>query len=328
MAKPGSYKGDYERAHVFYYGEVVSTNDPEGAGRIKVEITGLDDVYKDMDAYGNYDTGALPWCYPMMPKFFNVVPKMGEAVRVIMWTTDNGSNQTSPGLNRTYVGPLISQPQNLPKQMKREAMGLSSSIGNEADAYNPYKVEPLVYPKPEFVSVQGRQNADMIFTKQEINLRAGSYLPNRNIGRNPNNLELNKKNPPRIQLKMVNEDMSATNIYSDKIHLITYNSSTASPTDVGVGGRGMTYTGLSKNGFNDGLTKDLPSGSIDTYLSKNSEPLIYGDKLVYFLQLIKEYVKGHEHKGAEEPPITRVGKIDEILKFNLEQLKNENIRIN
>jgi len=325
------FQGDFERAHVYYYGEVVSTNDPDGAGRIKVEIMNLDKDYRNSD--GTVAPDALPWAYPLLPKFFNVVPKIGEAVRIIMWTSDNGSNQSSAGLNRAYIGPLIGQPQYLHLQKKREAMGLSSSIGNEPESYNPYKKGDgreghLIFPKPEYISVQGRQNADIILTKQEINIRAGSFLPNMNIGRDQKNLQLNKKNPPRIQIKMVNENNSATNIYSNKIHLITYDSSIGSPDVVGKGGRGLSYNKLSSNGFNDGLLKDLPSGSIDTYLTQESEPLIYGDKLVYFLELIKQYVKGHEHKGAEEGPITGVGKIDEILKFNLEQLKNQNIRIN
>ena len=243
-----------------------------------------------------------------------------------MWTV-NSTGGHAQNTNRTYIGPLIGQPQYLVKQDKKEAMGTQSDTSNGEGSYNPYLVEPLVYPDPEYISVQGRQNADIIFTKQEINLRAGQATPGSNISRDSKKLLLNKKNPPRIQLKMVTET-SATNIYSDKIHLITYGKSIGSSDKVGLGGRGLSYTTLESNGVNSGLSKNIPDSTIDAFLTSRSEPLIYGDKLVYFLTLLQAYCRGHEHVGAEEPPIGQVGKIDELLAFNLDQLKNENIRIN
>ena len=318
-------KGDFGRAHVYYFGEVVSTHDPEGAGRIKVNIMNLDKNYtSDLNNHA-----ALPWAFPLMPKFFNVVPKVGEGVRILMWTVNNGNNMGGTyGINRTYIGPLIGQPQYLANQNKRDAMGTQSDIMSNPPSYNPYLVEPLIYPDPQYISIQGRQNADMIFTKQEINLRAGQREPGMNIGRDSEKLILNKKNPPRIQLKMVNTSNSSTNIYSDKIHLITYGKSIGSSDVVGKGGRGLSYSTLDSNGINNGLVNNLPDVVIDDFLTERSEPLIYGNKLVFFLQLIKDYCTGHEHQGAEEPPIGKVGKIDEIMSFDLDQLKNQNIRIN
>jgi|TARA_R110002153_G_scaffold269743_4_gene435607 hypothetical protein len=308
---------DMGRAHVFYFAEVISTVDPDGAGRIKARIQNMDDEFEDSN---------LPWSFPLIPKFFNVVPKVGEGVRILMWTV-NSTGGHAQNTNRTYIGPLIGQPQYLVKQDKKEAMGTQSDTSNGEGSYNPYLVEPLVYPDPEYISVQGRQNADIIFTKQEINLRAGQATPGSNISRDSKKLLLNKKNPPRIQLKMVTET-SATNIYSDKIHLITYGKSIGSSDKVGLGGRGLSYTTLESNGVNSGLSKNIPDSTIDAFLTSRSEPLIYGDKLVYFLTLLQAYCRGHEHVGAEEPPIGQVGKIDELLAFNLDQLKNENIRIN
>jgi len=319
--------GDMGRAHIYYFAKVVSTTDPDGAGRIKAQIQNLDD-----DIVSNLTPAeaiaALPWSYPLIPKFFNVVPKVGEGVRILMWTVNGTEIGHAQNTNRIYIGPLIGQPQYLAKQDKKESMITSSDTGNGDVSYNPYLVEPLIYPNPEYVSVQGRQNADIIFTKQEINLRAGQTIPGRNIGIDPLNLVLNKKNPPRIQLKMVNQENSTTNIYSDKIHLITYGKSIGSADKVGLGGRGLSYTTLESNGVNDGLEKNIPDSTIDNFLTSRSEPLIYGNKLVYFLTLLQAYCRGHEHVGAEEPPIGRVGKIDELLAFNLDQLKNENIRIN
>lgn len=320
--------GDMGRAHIYYFGKVVSTTDPDGAGRIKAQIQNLDeDIISGLSP--SEAIAALPWSYPLIPKFFNVVPKVGEGVRILMWTVNGTEIGHAQNTNRTYIGPLVGQPQYLTKQEKKEAMITSSDTGNGDPSYNPYLVEPLIYPNPEYVSVQGRQNADIIFTKQEINLRAGQAIPGKNINNDSHNLLLNKKNPPRIQLKMVNQKISTTNIYSDKIHLITYPSQSISSSDaVGKGGRGLSYTTLERYGVNSGLEKNLPDSTIDTFLTDSSEPLIYGDKLVFFLELVKSFCRGHEHVGAEEPPIGRTGKIDELLAFDLKQLKNENIRIN
>jgi hypothetical protein len=58
-----------------YWGEVVSIEDNTDGGRIKVKIAELDTQTPNEN---------LPYCYPLMPKFFHVYPKVGEVVRIII----------------------------------------------------------------------------------------------------------------------------------------------------------------------------------------------------------------------------------------------------
>ena len=77
MSKPFNFRGsinDSAKEHIFYYAEVLDITDDAGAGRIKARIKLVDDVYKT-DA-------ELPWSYPLIPRFFNVVPKKGEGVQM------------------------------------------------------------------------------------------------------------------------------------------------------------------------------------------------------------------------------------------------------
>jgi hypothetical protein len=50
-----------------YYGEVTSIDDPTEGGRIKVRVDGLDIATSNEN---------LPWCYPMMAKFFHAYPQV------------------------------------------------------------------------------------------------------------------------------------------------------------------------------------------------------------------------------------------------------------
>ena len=45
----------------------------------------------------------VPWAFPLMPKVFQSVPKVGEAVLIF--------KEDSPTAQRMYLGPIISQPQ-------------------------------------------------------------------------------------------------------------------------------------------------------------------------------------------------------------------------
>ena len=105
---------------------------------------------------------------------------------------------------------------------------------------------------------------------------------------------------------------------ASKINLISYDNSAQS----------IPYGLLDQNGLNEGIINGTPSSQLENFVRKRTQPLIYGDRLVYFLGLLKEYIRSHEHKDAEGPPIDGAGKISELLKYPLESLKSTNIRIN
>jgi len=293
-------KIDFSRDHIFYYAKVVSVEDTAMAGRIKARIIPDDRDYE-------YDSD-LPWCYPLMPKFFNVVPKVGEAVRIIMYTTDK--NKTD--INRAYVGPVIGQPQYLNKDTKMNSLIVGSDVGygNPEKAPNTITLAKGLYPQVQDVAVQGRDNSDIVLNNREVNIRAGIHK-----WRDP--LTLNTSQQPRIQLKSVDNDTSSATVIATKIHLISYEGTPA-----------VSFDNLSYNGLNVGIEGGLPNNKLQYFLDKRTEPIIYGNRLVNFLTLIKDYITNHEHKDGEGKPISGTGSLKKIQSYNLEKLKSQNIRIN
>jgi hypothetical protein len=87
--------GTADVTRTIYYGEVVSIDDPTDGGRIKVKIADLDNKTSNAE---------LPWCYPVVPKFFHVYPKVGEVVRIFI------EDIKYPQRSRYWEGPVISQP--------------------------------------------------------------------------------------------------------------------------------------------------------------------------------------------------------------------------
>ena len=56
-------------------------------------------------------------------------------------------------------------------------------------------------------------------------------------------------------------------------------------------------------------------------------PLVRGDRLISFLNLIKDYVKKHNHPYHQKPSTNANSKV-EIEKFDLNSIVSPNIRIN
>ena len=74
--------------------KVVSVEDDTDADRIKVRLSPEDNA-KTIDE--------IDYAFPLLPKMFHVKPKIGEAVFLLLATTNDGESQ------RYYIGPVISQ---------------------------------------------------------------------------------------------------------------------------------------------------------------------------------------------------------------------------
>ncbi len=315
MSRPFNFRGrkfDITRDHIFYYGEVVENYDPEGAGRIKVRIKQLD---KD------YTNDELPYCFPLIPRFFNVVPKIKEGVRIIMYTIDK--NKTD--INRSYIGPIIGQDQQLLFQDKKMALGTQSDVG-AVDALKSTEYITTaqgVYPKPDDVAIQGRDNADIILTSAKIDLRAGKFVPG-------NPVELNRDNPARIQLNHVNNKESVATIVANTINLVSYTGQN--------NGGGTSFNLLQNNGL------DTSGSKLQSYLGGDRKltqdglpiggslhPLVYGDRLIEFCKLVQKFVSNHTHPYGQMVPDVATDGVDgitEISKFNFSSMISHRIRIN
>jgi len=134
----------------------------------------------------------LPNCYPLLPKHLNVYPKEGEWVYILNINKD--SNQQI----RYFLGPVIDTFKNLPLN-SNDNTETNSNI--KPDLSQPDKG---IYPSREQISIQGRNNSDVVFKEQEVLLRAGKY-----VSGNP--LKFNSLDTAYIQIKYGEPESKETN---------------------------------------------------------------------------------------------------------------------
>lgn len=251
-------------------GQVESVDDDADGLRIKVRL----------NQDGNKSVDELPYAFPLLPKTFQSVPKIGEGVFVISAKVNNSLS------NRYYIGPIISQPQHQDYDSYNYGNGTALSL------LQGRSIEPLPklslneettgsFPNKEDVALVGRKSEDVILKDGEIDLRCGirqNDTTNNLVG----NVIFNKINPSYLQLKYKRslgyskgqECDSIINLVADKINLISHN-------DI--------------NGFNLTDNKDLiKNEDMDDIMSKLHE-LPYGDVLVKFLNIIRDAITNHVH---------------------------------
>lgn len=261
----GGSGGENKNTRVVSIGRVVSVEDPQASMRIKVRIKGIDDKYND---------NQLPYSTPFLPMFLNIIPKVGEMVKVIFHDYDN------PFQYREWMGPIISQPQKLKNDTY--FIGATSSLGSgvfkSGKSIKNIVTAEGVYPTEEDIAFQGRENTDLIFRKSEVLIRAAKFVPNEPTIRND-------KNPMSIHLRWldpktnttINEDRTDINLMANKVFLI---------------GR-------------DSNSKIIPPNislrdQID--LENKLHPLVYGDVLYDFMINFREWMFSHTHPYDNLPP--------------------------
>ena len=272
---------------------VVSVNDENACLRIKVRLQPEDN---------NTAVEDLPYCFPLLPKHFQVNPKVGEMVLVI--TSRLGVSQS----RRWFIGPIISQ-----QYMLREDPFISATTGYFSLLPRP-ELNPEnegSYPDREDVAVQGRKNADLILKENEVRLRCGFQKePN---GLSQNSLLFNKEDLSYIQMKYKRMKdhkgktfNSAINIVADRINLLSHDSTTP-------------FT------LND--TKELITEKELKKILEKAHPLIYGDELVNFLTQLIEVIRTHTHPFAMDPPCLTTPQT-KVLDTDLDAMLSQSIKCN
>lgn len=298
-------------------------------------IQKLDESKQKTDLSGGVDPNAgteIVWAIPLLPKHLQIMPKVGEKVKLMFFDTGN------PQLNRVWVGPLVSQKDKLSYQENVTAGNiLNTSIlnkllknvsGNNKNLRTGDKKIGKFrggFPDKEDIALMGRNNADIILptksTKNdklnrggEVLIRAGKFDFN-NVGK----LSLNTTNPGYLRIKVIESQNSFNAIdtrpktmsmlFSDYISLVSYNNNVV----------GKPY----RTEVNPIIGNDA-----DMLQTHNSlSPLIRGDVLVEFLELLRDYVKNHNHP-YHKLPATNANSKDKIEQFDLERLLSQGIRIN
>lgn len=308
--------------NVIYFCTVISNYDESGGMRIKVRVPTVDNDNDPIDK--------LPYVFPLLPKMFHVVPKVGELVLIFLQSAGEGNGQ------RFYIGPIISQPQRMDKDLSTTT-AKSLMIGNTTQkplpnpSLNPDNEGTL--PKDEDVAIEGRKNTDIILKENEMLMRCGyKKYPDGDV---VNCLNYNDVDQAYIQLKYDNtmsekapSEESATsigdyksqrnqgrkfssiaNVVADRINLLSYDSS--------------SYVNLLKTKDRN----DILNPNVLQEIFEKAHQLPYGDVLVEFLRLFMNLFFTHTHPFCmDSPTITPEQKED--LNTLLNGMLSDAVRIN
>jgi hypothetical protein len=169
-------------------GTVVDNSDPQGIGALKVRLDGGAD--KDDNDPELID------CFPLLPKYLNVIPEVNQGVFIFLSQHKDflETNQKSP---RFWFGPIISQQDKLDGEDKNDGIrGFYKSWSNPDKPL----LEEGVYPKKDEIAIQGRGSGDLIFKDDQTVLRINKF-------KNDDRLKFNDVNIGYIQLKDGDEDL-------------------------------------------------------------------------------------------------------------------------
>lgn len=295
-------------------GRVVSVDDSDALGRIKVRIPGPTNVGGDADL----PLEKIPWSYPMVPKFFGVTPKVDEAVFVMVFSQDKLHS------DRLYFGPIISQYPNLDFDSINDRALTPFTFAQVPPKVNYQRIGQLngVFPRIDDVAIQGRYNTDIILRRNEILIRAGKFVTSKPNDNNPYPFEFNTSTQGFIQIrndipleppKEQGEQMrgSVANIMANKVNLLGHIDSDPR--------------------FNINQIDQLSDDEILNIL-KNAHPLPFGDVLVEYLRLFKTAFINHVHNNNGLKPTGTGDKSVANFVKQAEALENamlsKNIRIN
>ena len=189
--------------YLFKFGTVISVDDKEDGGRVRVYIRGEDPT--------NYKITDIPYAFPLLPKHLYVKPKNGEQVFVL-------SQDGSFSKDRFWIGPIISQPHKLGYETTTSDAFLQTGVFKADVPPSSIPENRGVQPSDDDIAILGRGSTDIIQKKNEVRIRAGKSLDFKT---------LNTLTPSYIQVKHdINKDKGQINIVANDINLLSHDSVT------------------------------------------------------------------------------------------------------
>ena len=273
-------------SRTIFYGEVINIEDPTDGGQIQVKIPDLD------NKTGN---DQLPWCYPLLPKFFHVYPKVGEYVRIFL------EDINYPQRSRFWLGSVISQPQKIGFDSIYTALSTTNmALTIPESAPTTYPDADGVYPLIDDVAIVGRVNTDVILRTNEVQIRAGKHV-------NGNVLQLNVKNPATIDMNFEQQQNNAeyysnTVIQSDKIAILSHD--------------GKPQFKAARLTAEDRVN-----------IFNNGHPMARADVLVEALNVLRNAILTHIHPYSNVP-VDKTAIINQLESINFDAIMQKNIVIN
>lgn len=280
--------------------EVLSVEDDNAGLRIKVRISPDDGDIQYIDD--------LPYAFPLLPKLIHVNPKVGECVLVIL------STQGQSNGNRWFIGPLISQQYMTnydPFKFSSRCLLTGQQVAKPLPNPNQNPLNNGTVPERDDIALQGRKNTDVILKDNELRIRCGfKKYP---TGKPKDTLAFNNIDLGYIQMRYKqmkdnkgNDFSSVTNIVSDRINLLTYDSA---------------------NYFNMTEPTSLITDDELLKILENAHPLPYGDILIDFLSKLIKIFSEHTHSFPMNPPsFTQPEK--QTLATDLTKMLSQGVRIN
>lgn len=285
--------------------EVISIDDEYNSGRIKVASFPYDATKKTED---------IQYAYPLLPKTFYAVPKIGEAVLVFyMIGSDEGSN-------RYYIGPIISQLPDLEySNISTTALsnypGETTKINTNQDLV---KYTSGAFGEQNDICVYGRKGSDIILKEDDVRIRAGARVKSNNkVG-----IEFNRFNPAYLKLKYSDESKNYYNRNVNTDDRVIYNSSATLVAD-----EINLLSHLSETNFNITDSLDLVTDENMTKILENAHVLPYGDVLVDFLKYFLQMFKEHAHPFPGKPTILPSGH-QGFFDYDFQKILSKHVRIN
>jgi hypothetical protein len=292
--------------------EVENTFSKDGYDGLRIRAELMQDKPKNNDD--------IPWAFPLLPKVFQTVPKVGEAV--FIFANDDGDRNIS---QRYYIGPIISQPQYNTYCKKENATTLLQTHDrNPIGKISNVDATRGSFPKSEDVAVVGRGKEDISLKYNEkskvseIDLRAGI----RGEATNSNNVDMigniifNDIDPAYIQLKYkpglsTGEKTSANsiiNMVADRINIMSNKDENVS------------------HNLHDKDTLIAESNMTEVMEKLHQVPM--GDKLVELLTIMKGCIMHHVHPWAGmEQCGDWAGFINKLEGYDIDSILSEYVRI-
>lgn len=291
--------------------EVISVMDDSDGLRVKAMSV--------HDKGASYDD--IPYAFPLLPKTFQTVPQIGEAVILVYSEMGNENSQ------RYYIGPIISQPQNMSYSPYKGGTDVGTSLiqGSKVAPYpqiSQFAETDGAFPKVDDVAVVGRTSEDIILKDGEIDIRCGVRIKSNYKGDVDHNglvgdVVFNSKNPAYIQLKQCKNrgGETFTNVVSDKINLISHKYE--SPQVIN-----LTNPSSESSRTNDNLIREEDFEHIMNQLHQ----VPYGDVLVDVLELMRKVILTHTHPFPQIPPVPHINE-QELAAKDLKSMLSPDIRV-
>ena len=155
------------------FGTVIDNQDPENAGRIRVLLDNFKYKVENFIPWEKGDTVKNtvndPYiCNPFLPKVINIIPKIGELVKVIFYNPDY------PELDKEYVGPVISQFNNIEYENATQARVFSQSKKtNLLPNLGNFEYSKGLLPNNDDITILGRKSTDISIKPNDVLIRSG-----------------------------------------------------------------------------------------------------------------------------------------------------------